>query len=146
MHVAQALPLSDGFTMLSSLIVISAVLDQFGAEGSHGRYLVGIALSGDDEQTANIEKPARISQRLPVVAGRASDDSSAFLLLRQSRDQINPAADLKRRRGSVILVLKVEAAAEQLRQCRPFVQRCGFQVTMHDWLGGQHVGVARWLH
>jgi hypothetical protein len=37
-------------------------------------------------------------------------------------------------------------AAEQLGERRPFIEWCGLQVTMYDWLGSQHVGINGWFH
>ena len=132
--------------MAAGFVVVLAVLDDFGAQAAHGRDLVGIILGGDDEDAADAEEPAGVGQRLAVVAGRAADDAAAFLVVGESGNQIDAAADLERGRRRVVFMLEVVAAAEQLGQRRPLVQRRRLDVAAHDTRGRLDIFASGKLH
>src|SRR5207237_2583141 len=123
-----------------------AVLDQFRPQAAHGVHLVWVVLGRHDQNATNPETAAGISQRLAVIAGRATDDAAFFLLVRKARYEVDAAANLESCGWRVILVLEEVTAPQHLRQCRPLVQRRRLHVCPHDGRGGDDVGVGWWFH
>src|SRR5262249_48392238 len=110
--VAQPLAPADDLAVFAGLVVVAAVLNQFGAENPDGGDLVWVVARRHHDDTADAEEAAGVGQRLAVVPRGAGDDTAAFLLLRQPRDKVNAAANLEGGGRRVVLVLEEVTAAE----------------------------------
>src|SRR6516225_7665103 len=77
-----------------------------------------------------------------MVACGAAEDTASLLLRGEAAHQVEAAANLESRRRCMVLLFEVIAAAQQTRQCRPFVQRRWFHVPVDDGCSGHHVSVS----
>ena len=109
--------------MDAGIVIVAAMLDQFGAQRTHGGDLVRIVDGRHDQHTANAEATAGIGQRLAVIACGAGNDAAPLLLLGEPGHQVEAAAHLEGGGRQVVLVLEIVAAAQQLRQGGPFPYR-----------------------
>src|SRR4029078_271305 len=123
--------------LVLGFVEIDSKFDHAGAEGTHGRVLVGrVALRHDErrahatalrpeDRRATAPARARIAYRLAVIAARGGHHARTIRLLAPQPVEIHQTtAHLESSRGRVILVLDPYLAAGALAQFRPGVLRC----------------------
>ena len=146
MYVTQSSLLRQLLAIELRLVEILAMLDQFGAQRPHGVDLSRVVVLRHDQGATDAELPRRISQRLPVIAGGATDDALLHRLFGQAAHQVDAAAHLERPGGLVVLVFQQVAETEPLFQQRPFIQQGRTQVLIYPLAGLGYVMVARRSH
>ena len=146
MHVTQPLLLRQFFAMELGRVKILAMLDQFGAQCAHGLDLPRIAVLRHHQGASDAELPRRVSQRLPVIAGSATDNAPLLLICRQAAQQVDAAAHLERPGRLVVLVLQQVTESQPLFQQRPFVQQSGAQVPVYLFAGLYYVFIINVEH
>jgi hypothetical protein len=110
-----------------------AVLDEVGAERTHGGVLVGVVAERDDDVDGQTRGASGERQALPVVAGGRRDDAGGVRAsAQQPIDEHQPAANLERADRQVVLVLDPDVRAEVFGEQRPTVGRSGWQRAVHE--------------
>ncbi len=134
MHVAK--PSDRGFVLdpFPRFVEILPVFDHRGAERAHCGVLVRIVSPRyrDDARHAGMLRRER--DRLAVIAGAGGDDASrSFILARERRHEIDPAANLECPRRIVIFVFDVDVDAGFGRQQRmPHQRRAAYDAVQNS--------------
>ena len=121
------------------------MLDQLGAEGSHGCVLVRAVSFRDDDRDVDAGSSAGKSQALTVVATRGRNDPFDLRPLgAQPLGVDETPANLERARGRVILVLHPHLGSDFASEQRPHVLRGGRDPPCDDLCRpGQLFGIER---